>query len=47
LSAPAAILIPRGARRAIRAGVDGARYLSVHRRRGRLQISSTSPSSGE
>jgi quercetin dioxygenase-like cupin family protein len=38
LAAPATLLVPRGARRAIRAGTDGARYLSVHRRRGRLQI---------
>lgn len=38
LNAPGAILIPRGARRTIRAGGDGTRYLSVHRRRGRLQI---------
>jgi mannose-6-phosphate isomerase-like protein (cupin superfamily) len=38
LRAPAALLIPRGTRRAIRAGADGTRYLSVHRRRGPLQI---------
>jgi glyoxylate utilization-related uncharacterized protein len=38
LSAPAALLIPRGTRRAIAAGAEGARYLSVHRRRGPLQI---------
>ena len=38
VGAPGAILVPRGARRAIRAGGDGVRYLSVHRRRGRLQI---------
>jgi mannose-6-phosphate isomerase-like protein (cupin superfamily) len=38
LRAPAALLVPRGARRAIRAGADGTRYLSVHRRRGPLQI---------
>ena len=38
LSAPAALLVPRGARRSIRAGPDGVRYLSVHRRRGPLQI---------
>jgi len=43
LLAPAALLIARGARRAIRAGADGARYLSVHRRRGPLQIA---PSGG-
>ena len=38
LRAPATILIPRGTRRAIAAGADGVRYLSVHRRRGPLQI---------
>lgn len=38
LTAGDAILIPRGARRGIRAGADGMRYLSVHRRRGPLQI---------
>ncbi len=38
LAAPAALLVPRGARRAIRAGAGGVRYLSVHRRRGPLQI---------
>lgn len=35
-----ALLIARGSRRAIRAGPDGLRYLSVHRRRGPLQLSS-------
>jgi quercetin dioxygenase-like cupin family protein len=38
LSAGGAILIRRGARRGIRAGADGLRYLSIHRRRGPLQI---------
>jgi uncharacterized cupin superfamily protein len=38
LAAGSAILIPRGARRRILAGAPGLRYLSVHRRRGRLQI---------
>jgi uncharacterized cupin superfamily protein len=38
LAAGSAILIPRGARRAITAGDRGLRYLSVHRRRGPLQI---------
>ena len=47
LHAPAAILVPRGARRAIQAGAAGVRYLSVHRRRGRLQIGSLPPSPGE
>jgi quercetin dioxygenase-like cupin family protein len=38
-------LVPRGARRAIRAGADGITYLSIHRRRGPLEISAnpTSP----
>jgi mannose-6-phosphate isomerase-like protein (cupin superfamily) len=38
LAAGGAILIPRGTRRRITAGDSGLRYLSVHRRRGRLQI---------
>jgi mannose-6-phosphate isomerase-like protein (cupin superfamily) len=38
LTAGSAILIPRGTRRAITAGDDGVRYLSIHRRRGPLQI---------
>jgi quercetin dioxygenase-like cupin family protein len=33
-----ALLIERGASRAIQAGPDGIRYLSVHHRRGPLQI---------
>jgi mannose-6-phosphate isomerase-like protein (cupin superfamily) len=33
-----AILVPRGARRAITAGDGGLRYHSIHRRRGPLQI---------
>lgn len=33
-----AILIDRGTRRAIRASAAGVRYLSVHLRRGPLQI---------
>lgn len=32
------VLLPRGARRRIRAGADGLRYLTVHRRRGGLEI---------
>lgn len=44
LGAPGAILVPRGARRAVRAGEGGVRYLSVHRRRGPLQIA---PLAGE
>lgn len=43
LASPAALLVPRGARRAIRAGAQGARYLSVHRRRGPLQIAPATP----
>jgi uncharacterized cupin superfamily protein len=33
-----ALLIEKGSTRSIHAGADGVRYLSVHRRRGRLQI---------
>lgn len=32
------VVVPRGASRALQAGPDGIRYLSVHRRRGGLQI---------
>ena len=38
LTAGSALLIPRGARRRITAAEPGLRYLSVHRRRGPLQI---------
>jgi len=38
LTAGSAILVERGTRRGIRAGADGLRYLSIHRRRGLLQI---------
>jgi quercetin dioxygenase-like cupin family protein len=38
LQAGSAILVPRGARRRIVAGDSGMRYLSIHRRRGPLQI---------
>ena len=38
LTAGSAILVPRGTRRQINAGDAGLRYLSVHRRRGPLQI---------
>jgi quercetin dioxygenase-like cupin family protein len=38
LAAGSAILIPLGTRRRITAGAMGLRYLSVHRRRGPLQI---------
>lgn len=38
LTAGSAILIQRGTSRVIRAGAGGVRYLSIHRRRGRLQI---------
>jgi quercetin dioxygenase-like cupin family protein len=38
LAAGAAILIPHGTRRRITAGETGVRYLSIHRRRGPLQI---------
>lgn len=32
------VVVPRGARRRIEAGADGIRYVTVHRRRGGLQI---------
>jgi quercetin dioxygenase-like cupin family protein len=38
VAAGEALLIPKGAVRRIRAGDDGVRYVSVHRRRGPLQI---------
>ena len=41
LAAGSAILIPRGTRRRIKAADAGVRYLSVHRRRGPLQIHTT------
>ena len=36
LSAGHLLLIPRGSARAVEAGAEGVRYLSVHRRRGPL-----------
>jgi quercetin dioxygenase-like cupin family protein len=36
-----ALLVEKGSSRAIRAGADGLRYLSVHRRRGPLQVAGT------
>ena len=36
------LLIEKGRSRAIRAGQDGLRYLSIHRRRGPLQIAGPS-----
>jgi mannose-6-phosphate isomerase-like protein (cupin superfamily) len=41
LTAGSALLIPRGTRRRITADEPGLRYLSVHRRRGPLQIQTT------
>ncbi len=41
LAAGSALLVPRGTRRRIIAGEAGIRYLSVHRRRGPLQIQAT------
>jgi quercetin dioxygenase-like cupin family protein len=41
LTAGSALLIPRGTRRCITADEPGLRYLSVHRRRGPLQIQTT------
>jgi quercetin dioxygenase-like cupin family protein len=38
LEAGSALLVARGARRRIDAGDGGLRYLSIHRRRGPLQI---------
>ena len=32
------VVVPRGASRALTAGPDGVRYVSIHRRRGSLQI---------
>ena len=37
-----ALLVQKGSSRAIRAGAEGVRYVSVHRRRGPLQIADTS-----
>jgi quercetin dioxygenase-like cupin family protein len=36
-----ALLVEKASSRAIRAGADGLRYVSVHRRRGPLQITET------
>ena len=36
-----ALLVEEGSSRAIRVGADGVRYVSVHRRRGHLQITET------
>ena len=38
LFAGSALLVEEGSSRAIRAGADGLRYLSVHRRRAPLQV---------
>jgi quercetin dioxygenase-like cupin family protein len=38
LTRGSAVLIEKGSARQIRAGADGIRYLSVHRRRGPLQL---------
>lgn len=43
LATGSALLIPRGARRRIRAGAAGLRYVSVHRRREPLQIAPSPP----
>jgi mannose-6-phosphate isomerase-like protein (cupin superfamily) len=37
-----ALVIKKGSSRAIRVGAEGVRYVSVHRRRGPLQITETS-----
>lgn len=39
LAAPCACVIPKGSRRAIRAGGDGIRYLTAHLRKAGLQLS--------
>jgi quercetin dioxygenase-like cupin family protein len=36
-----ALLVEKGSSRAIRAGADGIRYVSVHKRRGPLQLAET------
>ena len=38
VSAGQALLVEKGAERSISAGPDGIRYLSIHRRRGPLQV---------
>jgi len=38
LVAGSALLVEKGSSRTVRAGADGIRYVSVHRRRGPLQI---------
>lgn len=38
LEAPSALVVAKGARRELRAGPDGVRYLTVHRVRGGLQV---------
>jgi mannose-6-phosphate isomerase-like protein (cupin superfamily) len=43
LAAGSALLVARGARRRIEAREGGLRYLSVHRRRGPLQIQALDP----
>jgi quercetin dioxygenase-like cupin family protein len=43
LSPGNALLIPKGSSRAIRAGAAGVRYVSVHSRRGPLQIEGLLP----
>ena len=41
LVAGSALLVEKGSSRTVRAGPDGIRYVSVHRRRGPLQITAT------
>jgi quercetin dioxygenase-like cupin family protein len=43
VAAGEALLVPKGAVRRIRAGAGGVRYVSVHRRRGPLQIQGARP----
>jgi quercetin dioxygenase-like cupin family protein len=42
LVAPAALVVTKGARRELRAGPDGVRYVTVHRARGGLEITRSS-----
>lgn len=43
LRAGEAVIVPKGARRALLAGPDGVRYATAHLRRGGLQISGPPP----
>jgi quercetin dioxygenase-like cupin family protein len=47
LSAGQILLVPKGAARAVTAGPDGVRYLTCHRRRGPIGLSTPSPPGGQ